>query len=134
MFLTVAFLASCSKDKEETPLIVGSWKRTKIESRKGTATTWTLDARTCYKDDIEEFTKDGVYTLYDGTAQCSAGAGITRGKWKLESGQSKVVFTYDGYSGEYESTVESLTATDMVLSNSVGDTQNTQTRITYQKQ
>jgi hypothetical protein len=133
LLLTLLFTVSCKKSEEskQSPL-VGSWKRTKIESRTN-ANAWVIDTRTCYTDDVEEYAADGAWTFYDGTKQCSAGTGIKKGTWKLAAGDTKVIYTYQGVSGEYESTIETLTATALVLTQSTGDVNNTQVRTTYQK-
>jgi len=131
--LLVLFFAGCKKDDEEekSPLI-GTWKKTKIESKTST-TNWTTDTRTCYNDDVEEYSDGGAWASYDGTKQCSAGTGIIKGTWKLAAGDTKIIYTYQGYTGEYESTIETSTATSLVLTQSTGDVKNTQIRTTYQK-
>jgi hypothetical protein len=131
--LVVLFFAACKKDKkeEQSPLI-GSWKKVKIESKTST-TNWVTDNRTCYDDDVEEYSDGGAWASYDGTKQCSAGTGIIKGTWKLAVNNTKIIYTYQGYTGEYESTVETLTATSLVLTQSTGDVKNTQVRTTYQK-
>lgn len=131
--LLVLFLAGCKKDKEEEKSqLVGSWKKTKIESKTST-TNWVTDTRTCYNDDVEEYSDGGAWASYDGTKQCSAGTGIIKGTWKLAAGDTKIIYTYQGITGEYESTIETLTATSLVLTQSTGDVRNTQIRTTYQK-
>ncbi|MGV3539910.1 MAG: lipocalin family protein [Rufibacter sp.] len=130
------FVTSCSKDdeeEEELHKMVGTWRVNKYESRTGTG-NWQNANQSCRLDNTEEYEADGSWTLYDGTNQCGAGTGITKGTWRTAASDTKVIYTYTGISGEYESTIEELTATTLVLTNSVGDVANTQTRVTYQKQ
>lgn len=131
--LAMVIVTGCKKseDSKQSPLI-GSWKKTKIESKTST-TNWVTDTRTCYNDDVEEYSDGGAWTSYDGTKQCSAGTGIIKGTWKLAAGDTKIIYTYQGYTGEYESTIESLTENSLVLTQSTGDVKNTQVRTTYQK-
>jgi hypothetical protein len=133
LLVALLFAVSCKKSEEskQSPLI-GSWKRTKIEKRTG-SNAWVLDTRTCYTDDVEEFEAGGAWTFFDGTKQCSAGTGITKGSWKLAAGDTKIIFNYQGASGDYESTIETLTTDALVLTQSTGDVNNTQVRTTYQK-
>jgi len=131
--ICLILFASCKKDKtEKTSPLVGTWTKTKMET-KTSSTNWTVDTRTCYTDDLEEYGADGSWTLYDGTKQCSAGSGITKGNWRLAANNTKIIFTYQAFSGEYESTVETLSETSLVLTQSVGDLANTEVRITYVK-
>jgi hypothetical protein len=135
ILLAIAFLFStgCEKEPVETqPSLAGSWKKMKVE-KKTPATNWVSDNRACLSDDIEEFAADGDWTSYDGTMQCSAGTGIIRGSWKFAVGETKIIFKYEGYTGEYESTVETLTESSLVLTQSSGDLANTQVRTTYQR-
>jgi hypothetical protein len=128
--LSTVLLPGCKKD--EADLIEGTWHQVKIEQRTN-ANPWQDNALTCNLDDTETFEKDGKWTLYDGLNQCQPGTGIRTGTWRLTASDTKVIFTYTGVSGEYESTVETLTENNLVLSHSSGDQNNTQFRNTYTK-
>ena len=115
-------------------LLVGTWRQTAHETRAGSA-EWAqpADAR-CRLDNVEEYEEDGSWVVYDGTDQCGAGTGITRGTWRSAVSDTKVIFTYAGASGEYESTVVRVSDTELVLTHSTGDVQGTQVRSTYRRQ
>jgi hypothetical protein len=132
--IAVLFITGCEKkpDESKPSPLVGSWKKMKVE-KKTLTSNWVIDNRTCYTDDIEEFGSAGDWTSFDGTMQCSAGTGIIKGSWKFAAGETKIIFKYEGYTGEYESTVETLTENSLVLTQSSGDLANTQVRTTYQK-
>ncbi|MES2644811.1 MAG: lipocalin family protein [Myxococcota bacterium] len=127
-----ALLTLCGCADEQP--IVGTWAQTGSESRVGDDEWAELDDAACRLDNTEEYGEDGSWVLYDGTDQCGAGTGIVRGTWQLAASDTKIVYTYEGAAGEYESTVESLTSTELVLTNSTGDTAGTQVRSTYEKQ
>jgi len=124
---------SCMNDEDiYHKNLTGSWQKELIETRiSGQA--WTQDERDCWRDDMEEFSGNGIWRLYDGTMQCSPGSGITSGTWTLASEGKKIIFTYDAFSGEYESTVESLSDKTLILSHGAGDMGGTQYRTTYSK-
>lgn len=126
-------LNSCKKDKEEEKPIVGTWKVISHETRQGNEVTWQPAGEPCKLDNTEVYEADGKWTLYEGTKQCSQGTGVMKGTWKLAASDTKVVYTYDGVSGEYESSVEELNANKLVLTNSAGDLNNTQYRTVYTK-
>lgn len=129
----VVILSSCSKDDDtSSSKINGTWEVVSYETRQGNL-EWEASSEICRLDDVEEYESNGDWTKYDGTNQCSAGTGITTGTWKLKANNTKIVYTYDDYSGEYESTVEQLTDNIMVISWSAGDLNNTQYRVTYSK-
>ena len=132
--IAVLFITGCEKKSSDDDLspLIASWKKIKIEARTS-STPWVIDNRTCYTDDIEEFDSKGGWTSYDGTNQCSAGTGIITGSWKFAVNETKIIFSYEGYTGEYESTIETLTENVLVLTQSAGDLNNTQIRTTYQK-
>lgn len=122
---------ACDKEEEAEP-IVGTWQKSKVEqSTNGGA--WSTSSEPCQMDDTEEYASGGSWTAYDGPNQCSAGTGIIKGTWRLAANGSKVIYTYSGYSGEYESTVEQLNGSNMVLVYAVGDNNNTQVRTTFTK-
>ena len=130
-------LFACASESTARPApspIVGTWKQTMAEERVGTG-SWAAPAdAACRLDNTEEFAADGAYTLYDGTLSCGpGGTGIVSGTWRLAAANTKVIFTYEGTSGEYPSTVEMLTDSDMVLTFDTGRTDGLQTRSTYRK-
>ncbi len=129
--LAVALALSACAPEEP---IVGSWKVVSIESRVPGG-SWAPDADSaCNLDNTEEYSPDGDWTLYEGTVHCGSDPiGIMTGTWRMAAGGTKVLKTYDDYVGEYESTVEQLTDTQMVLSHAAGDTAGTQFRTTFEK-
>ena len=136
LLLPLVFALGCNKDDDEkTPphKIVGTWRVTKVETRLS-GQDWQNTDEICRLDNTEEYKANGAWTQYDGTDQCGAGTGITNGTWKLAASDTKVIYTYNGVPGEYESTVEQLTGTTMVLSFSTGATDGEHTRPTYQTQ
>lgn len=132
--LLAVLLTGCKKEDENNiSPIVGTWHVVAYETRAGNA-NWTTSVGTCRLDDIEEYEANGRWTLYDGTDQCEAGTGITRGTWELRASNTKIVYTYDAFDGEYESTVEELSDSRLVISWSAGDLDNTQYRLTFRKE
>lgn len=138
-FLLIAVtIVSCSDDSDEKkssgdPEIVGVWKKTKEESRQGSE-AWEDVTEDCDLDDTEEYVSDGDWALYPGTVTCNGNANVINGSWELRANGTKVVYTYDGFQDEFESNIEELTATKMVLTHSAGDVDDTQYRDTYVKQ
>ena len=130
-------LAACSSEpaaSSEPSPIVGAWTQTKSEERIGTADWAVAKDAACRTDNTEEYGAGGDFTLYDGTIRCgSGGTGISKGTWRLTAANTTLIFTYAGASGEYVSTVDSLTATDMVLTFATGETNGQQIRSTYRK-
>jgi hypothetical protein len=135
--LALMTLTACSSKGSSTPEesgpIVGTWKVTAFEERIG-ETDWAPNtADPCVLDNTEEYEGDGSWTLYDGNNRCGT-AGIRHGTWRLTASNTKVVYTYEGIRGEYESTVESLTETELVLTRATGEVNGRQTRHSYRKQ
>ena len=117
---------------EEVEPIVGVWKLVSQESRVPGETWRPSDYDDCKSDDTEEYSADGEWILYDGTFHCGEDpTGMLKGTWRMAAAGTKVIYTYDLYAGEYESTVEQLTDTQMILSNATGDLAGTQFRNTY---
>lgn len=86
-------------------------------------------------DNTEEYEAGCAWTLYDGNVRCGTEeTGIRHGTWRLAASDTKVIYTYDGIRGEYESTVETMTETELVLTRSTGETNGRQTRGVYRKQ
>jgi hypothetical protein len=129
-------LVACSSEpagSAEPSPIVGAWAQTMSEERIGSAAWAAANDAACRTDNTEEYTAAGDFTLYDGTIRCGNGTGITKGTWRLAAANTTLIFTYVGSKGEYVSTVESLTATDMVLTFATGETNGRQIRSTYRK-
>jgi hypothetical protein len=115
-------------------LLVGTWRQTAEEERIG-AGPWQPADDACRLDNVEEFSSNGDWTLYDGTFSCGGSStGPVRGDWRLEAGETKLIFSYDGIGGEYESTIETLSDTTLVVSYATGLTSGLQTRSTYRRQ
>lgn len=131
-------LFSCEKEDEvkqsETEQkLIGSWNRTKIESRKPNE-EWQDITKNCDKDDVEEFQSSGKYVLYPGTALCNDQDGLlSTGTWRTASNDTKIIFTYDEYEGEYESSIESISSTTLVLKHATGLEDQSEIRKTYTK-
>lgn len=134
LFILSISLISCSKDDDSavSSPIVGSWEVISYETRQGSG-NWQNANQPCRLDDTEEYASNGEWTKYDGTNQCAAGTGITLGTWELRANNTKIVYTYDGVPGEYESTIELLDEENLIISFSSGDLNNTQFRVTYVK-
>lgn len=128
IFLIVLLFTSCKKSEEK--YIIGTWKKIKSEERVG-STAWQDVTEACQTDDTESYETDGSWAIYDGTYQCTSGSGIVNGTWKFAASNTKVIYTYEGFSGEYESTIERLTETELVLTQSTGNIAGTQIRNTY---
>ena len=104
------------------------------ENRIGSGAWSTADDVTCRTDNVEEYAADGGWILYDGTIQCGqGGTGIVHGTWRLAASDTKVVYTYEGASSEYEATVELMTETQLILTYSTGATSGMQVRSSYEK-
>jgi len=134
LFILLITISSCNKDETEavqSPLI-GTWQVITYETRQGSG-SWQNANQPCRLDDTEEYASNGKWTKYDGTNQCASGTGITLGTWELRANNTKIVYTYDGAPGEYESTVELLNEETLVVSFSSGDLNNTQFKVTYSK-
>lgn len=136
LMLTVAPFVSCSdddsKDATGDSKIVGVWTKTKEEIREGNA-AWQDVTEDCDLDDTEEYEANGDWALYPGTVTCGSAA-VINGSWTLKANGTKVVYSYDDFEGEFESNIEELTDTKMVLTHSAGDVDNTQYRDTYIKE
>ncbi|MHA3788623.1 lipocalin family protein [Flavobacterium hauense] len=136
-FLLIAVaVVSCSDDSDEkddtgNSEIVGVWKKTKEEARQGNE-AWEDVTEDCDLDDTEEYEAGGDWTLYPGTVTCGS-ANVIKGSWELKANNTKVVYSYDEFEGEFESNIEELTNTKMVLTHSSGDIDDTQYRDTYVK-
>lgn len=132
--LSTLFL-SCSDEKESDSssnnLITGSWQKNKVETRINSE-PWIDITTSCNIDDVEEYEANKDWTLFPGTNTCNSESIIT-GKWNLRANNTKLVYTYDGFPGEYESSIESLTQQNLVLTQNTGDVNNTQFRFTYSK-
>lgn len=136
LLVATFYVAGCSGDDDnkqtvKNSKIVGVWTKTKEESKEGTA-AWKETTEDCDLDDTEEFKADGDWALYPGTVTCGS-ASVINGSWSLRANDTKVVFTYDGFDDEFESTILELTETKMVLTHSSGDVNDTQYRDTYVK-
>ncbi len=132
--LIIPLLFSCEKENKapESP-IVGTWKITAYQIRSNSSPTWIDAGEPCKLDDTEEYFANGKWIRYDGNHQCTTGTGVVTGTWRLAAASTKIVYTYDIAPGEYESTVEQLSSTRLVLSWSAGDANGTQYRATYTK-
>lgn len=131
--LVISLLISCSDSQEDLPIIVGSWEVIK-EEVKYPDSEWETSDQECRFDNTEEFEEDGTHILYDGTFDCGeSGTGIEYGSWRLAADDTQVIFTYDGYAGEYPKTIEELNPDQMILSYDTGLVSGMQVRTTYSK-
>lgn len=126
--ILLILFSACKKDNDK--LIEGVWNKAKLESRVPNG-VWSDSTLQCHLDDVVIFGEGGVWEFYDGTNHCHSGTGIIKGTWKFKAAGTKVIFTYDGYADEYESTVEELTESKLVLSHNAGDLNSTQFKTTY---
>lgn len=124
-------ITSCEKDEDISP-IVGTWRVTAYETRQGSG-SWQSTGEACRLDDTEEYNANGRWAKYEGANQCVIGTGITRGTWRLTAANTRIVYTYDDYAGEYESTVEQLTSGSLIISWSAGNQAGTQFRVRFTK-
>ncbi|MDV6170100.1 lipocalin family protein [Flavobacterium sp. DG1-102-2] len=135
LLLGASLFVSCQDDDSDKGgsgnSIVGVWQKTKEETRLGSG-TWQAVTEDCDLDDTEEYKSDGSWTFYPGTVTCGSAA-VLNGTWKLRANDTKVLFTYDGVDGAYESTLEELTDSKLVLTHSAGDVEDTQYRDTYKR-
>lgn len=129
--ISLTSFSGCDKEEDVEP-IVGTWQKTKVEQSTNGG-SWTNSTKSCQLDDTEEYASGGKWTAYDGPNQCSAGTGIITGTWRLAAGGTKIIYTYSGFSGEYESTVDLLDGSNLVIIHAVGDNDNTQIKTTYIK-
>jgi len=105
-----------------------------FQTRTSGADWADIDDLPCRLDNTEEFGADGKWALYEGNTRCGqGGTGVLRGQWRLEASDTKIIFTYDDYGGEYESTIEKLTETELVYTESTGATDGSQNRKSYTK-
>ncbi|MCF8448835.1 MAG: hypothetical protein K9G49_03095 [Taibaiella sp.] len=132
-FLLLATLIGCKKEEKEQNKLVGSWSKIKMEV-KTTTTDWQIVNEPCQLDNVEEYKGDGNYAIYVGTVQCSPGESGIYGTWKQVANNTKIIYTYSGVSGEYESNIEELTASRLVTTHATGNLAGEQYRETYQKQ
>lgn len=139
VFILALVFISCSEDpvennySETEQKLIGSWEVIKYEESLD-GINWSDDPNNyCVIDDVWEFTENNVMNYYDGAVLCnnSSGTQIEKGTWKLTANETKIIFTYDGHPGEYESTIESLTETELVLVNAVGDIYGTISKKTF---
>lgn len=134
--LILALVAtSCSKDDDSGSSVKknleASWTKDKVETRINDG-SWQNITATCNLDDVEEYQSNNDWTLYPGTNLCNSES-VTTGSWSLRANDTKIIYTYDGFSGEYESSIETITENVLILTQNVGDLNNTQFRFSYSK-
>ena len=133
LLLSISILLGCKKEPTAQELLTGTWLKTKEES-KTNSSDWQQSSEACDLDDTEEFTADGKWALYLGNQLCSGQSGsVVRGSYLLDASDTKIIFTYTGISGEYESTIESISSNQLVLSFATGLSNGTVVRTTYTK-
>ena len=134
LIIVALFLFSGCRKEDQRPenKLLGTWQKVKLESKTNT-TDWKVLSQPCQLDDLEEYRPSGDWTLFSGAAQCSPGNGVLRGTWKQAADGSKLIYTYEGAGGEYESTLAELTDDQMVLVQSTGQTNGQQIRFTYER-
>jgi hypothetical protein len=134
IFISSMLLFSCVDSEKDNPEIVGTWKVINYESKTQTPLTDWYTADECRFDNLEEFLGDGTWTQYDGTLKCGTNSGgLTKGTWRLAANNQKVIFAYEGFSGEYERTIEQLNETTLILSFASGTLNGLQNRVTYSR-
>jgi hypothetical protein len=129
----IAFAGGCTKEKKEENKVVGTWKKVKEETRLSGG-SWEDVNEPCQLDNVEEYQSNGNYTVYPGADLCSPSESTITGTWRSAANNTKIIYTYSGYSDEFESTIEELTNTSMVITHATGTISGAQIRDTYQKQ
>lgn len=129
--LTILFVSCKKEDKKDSP-IVGNWELVKFETTQNGG-VWQDTNEPCKLDNSESYEKDGSWVFYEGPNKCGTGGSIIEGTWKFAANETKVIYTYSGYADEYESNVDQLTSTTLVLIHGAGDVQNTQFKQTFKK-
>jgi hypothetical protein len=133
--ITMLLTTSCSKDDDTSSSVQKnlqkSWTKDKVERRINDG-AWQDITVSCNLDDIEEYQSNSDWTLFPGTNTCDSES-VTTGSWSLRANDTKIIYTYDSFSGEYESTIETITENVLILTQNTGDLNNTQFRFTYSK-
>ncbi len=107
--LTTLFL-SCHKKNER--LLETSWKLNKEEfSHMGA--DFVVEEPDCGTDNIWYFKSGGEFVISQGIELCGNGM-PTEGTWRLEEDEKTIVFTYDGFVGEYFTEIIELTRNTLV--------------------
>ena len=137
-FILVVFLSllSCSKDEDSFTItkknLVGSWTKSKVEKRVSDG-LWADITESCNLDDVEEYASNGNWIFYLGTLRCESGSPILKGNWSLAANDSKIIYEYDDYEGQYEKSIETITENVLIVTHSANDLDNSQYRYTFRK-
>jgi len=132
LFALALFTACKREDEKPANHLLGSWQKVKVESKVPPA-DWQTENQPCQLDDVEEYRPTGDWALFSGANQCSAGSGVTRVTRQQAASNTHIIYTFEGISREYESTVQELTAEKMILIQSTGLTNGKQIRYTFEK-
>ncbi len=135
-FLALAALLLFSGCRKESPQptnkLIGSWLRVKVEY-KDAENIWQDVHLPCLTADTEEYRANGVWFVAIGDSPCGPGTDTHEGKWRLEADGTKIIYSNNAASGEFEATVEVLTDNQLVLIRNVNSAGPQQHRTTYQR-
>ncbi len=125
--------ASKGDDSGDPSPIVGTWLTTTVESSDDGGASWVVDEESCVNGNVEEFERDGDWTLYAGAPYCDTSVGSLTGTWRLEASGTILVLTYDAYAGEYIHSVDELTADTLTISYDSDTQEGTVIRLSYSR-
>lgn len=128
ILLSFVFLASCKKTNEK--LLIGSWKVDKVEYASD-GVNFVLDEENCINDDVWTFTKNNKLEINQGL-NC-AGSPATETSWSLTDNDQTLVYIYEGFGGEYYSTIVELTKKTFVEEFETGQVNGAKIRNTFSK-
>ncbi|MDX1348877.1 MAG: lipocalin family protein [Putridiphycobacter sp.] len=124
----ILFLASCKKTNEK--LLVGSWEVVKVEYAAD-GVNFEIDEENCVNDDIWTFTKDNTLEINQGLT--CAGSTALETMWTLTDDDQTIIYTYEGITGEYYSTIVELTKKSFVEEFETGQVNGSRIRNTFSK-
>ncbi|CAM3992402.1 hypothetical protein FLAN108750_03570 [Flavobacterium antarcticum] len=138
ILITLLSLLSCSNEEDAVSVsttkknLIGSWTKAKVEKRTNEG-QWTDITENCNLDDVEEYASNSNWTFYLGTLRCESGAPVLKGSWNLAANDTKIIYEYDDYEGQYEKSIETITENVLIVTHSANDLANSQYRYTFNK-
>jgi len=118
--LTTLVLFACKKEDKPSAsqLLSRNWKQTDlILTVNGASQSVFSQLDACSTDDIYQFKSDGTLTISEGATKCNPTDPdvYASGTWQFQSNNTKLALN-DNANGQQVFNVESLSATDLVLS------------------